>query len=63
MKLTLTLPGQHPPGDTVQRLRDVLDLARCADRLRFDGVVNGSHSARIRLSRSGRSPLSPIAPQ
>jgi hypothetical protein len=48
---TTAASGQRPPGDTVQHLR-----FRCAGRLRFDGVAKSSHSARIRLSRSGRSP-------
>jgi alkanesulfonate monooxygenase SsuD/methylene tetrahydromethanopterin reductase-like flavin-dependent oxidoreductase (luciferase family) len=43
MKLSLIVRGQHPPGDTVQHLRDDLDLVRCADRLGFDGIVKGSH--------------------
>jgi hypothetical protein len=43
MKLSLIVRGQHPPGDTVQHLRDDLDLVRCADSLGFDGIVKGSH--------------------
>ena len=43
MKLSLIVRGQHPPGDTVQHLRDDLDLVRCADQLGFDGIVKGSH--------------------
>ena len=43
MKLSLIVRGQHLPGNSVQHLRDDLDLVRCADRLGFDGIVKGSH--------------------
>src|ERR1700739_2057713 len=43
MKLSLIVRGQHPPGDTARHLHDDLDLVRTAERLRFDGIVKGSH--------------------
>jgi len=43
MQLSLIVRGQHPPGDTVARFHDDLELVRRAEQLGFDGIVKGSH--------------------
>jgi len=43
MKLSLIVRGQHPSVDTVQHLREDLDLVRSADRLGVDGILKGLH--------------------